>query len=312
VTWNPEGSAPAPPSTLDRRNRLIGVGGGVAAACAVLAAVGGLMALISDLKQHVITGVSVSDGFGLVSPAMLVVGAATLGAAFLGPADRRRPRLARAALTLAFSFLAVCVAASILGGIFAAHHVLGSLTGATIASAVAAVIVAVAFLTTASAFGARVSGTDRGNRLGHAAVVFAAAMAASITSNVLALVADSKLHADATLTTVAWLDVVGVLIEFGVGIVLASAFYASAAAQRARTADWQQRRDRLLAVAAAALVVSLLIYGVGTVIEATQVAAAAPGLAKAARWVAAISNVTIVAGFAFLTAGLSASGWRRS
>jgi hypothetical protein len=73
-----------------------------------------------------------------------------------------------------------------------------------------------------------------------------------------------------------------------------------------------QRRDRLLAIAAGALLVSLLLYGVGTVVEASQLPPLAPGLTRVARWLDAIGNVTIVAAFGFLSAGLSVSGWRKA
>jgi hypothetical protein len=136
-------------------------------------------------------------------------------------------------------------------------------------------------------------------------------MVASITSNVLALVAASKLQLDSTTTTVASLDLAGVVLELVVGIVLAVAFFGSATGQRLGTAGWLSRRDRLLAIAAATLLVALLLYGVGTIVEASQQSPFAPGLAKVARWLDAIGNVTIVAAFGLLTAGLSASGWRK-
>jgi hypothetical protein len=296
-----------------RRDHLLGNGALIVAASSVFNSIGTLLIVLADMSHHAIAGAVVSDWFAFLSPVMTVIGAALLAAGLIGVASLRFRRIHSAGLAVGVGFVGVCVATAVLGGIFAAHHVLGTLTAATIAGSVGGAIAAIAFVGAATAFGPVSTvdgGAGRDARLAAAASIFVVAMVASITSDVLALIAASKLTLSTAGTAATALQVASTVFEFFAAVMVASAFAGAARGVRQGLGDWLPRRDRLLAVAIGTLTFALLLFAAASIVEASQTSALLPSGYKVGRWLGAAGNVIILAGLLSGLLGLLKTGRR--
>lgn len=295
----------------ERRDYLLGNGALIVAASSVFNSIGTLLIVLADMSHHAIAGAVVSDWFAFLSPVMTVIGAALVGAGLLGVVSLRFRRIRSGGVAMGLGFAGLCVATAVLGGVLAAHHVLGTLTAGTIAASVAGAIAAIAFVTASTAFGPASTidgGAGRDARLGAAASVFVVAMVASITSDVLALIAASKLTLSTAGNAATALQVASTVFEFCAAVVVANAFLGAAQGRRQGLGDWLARRDRLLAIALGTLTAALVLYAAASIVEASQTSALLPTGYKVGRWLGAVGNLIILAGIGCALTGLLKTG----
>jgi hypothetical protein len=298
--------------TIQLRDRMIGIAGWVAVGCALLTSIGALLIVVADLTHHAIAGVDVSDSFGFLAQILTMLAAGFAGAAFLGSSRARSRRIIISAVGLALSFFAGCVAFAVLGGIFASHHLPGSLTASIIVSAVAAAVATATFVTAGTAFAGRAWGSspERDGRLAVAAFIFVSAMVLAIASDVLALIAGANLGFDGSTTTAAGFSLAANLIEVGAGVTVAVAFVGSVSRMRTGRPTWRRHRDRLLAGGVSGLAFAYAFLSVSSFIQAGQ-GEFVPGLTKAGRWLVATGDLTVIGALACAAAAFFISGWRK-
>ena len=302
---------PPTSETVRARDRMLGIAGWIAVGCAMLTVVGALLTVIADLTHHAITGVDISGAFAFLAPVLAALAAGFAGAAFLGSPRARVRRIVAGAALLALSYFSLCVSYAVLGGIFASHHLPGSLTASIIVSAVANFVVAVTFVAAATAFrgGTWASSPQRVGRLGIAAFIFVLAMVIAIGSDVLALIAGADLGVDGSTTTAAGFALAANLVEAAAATTIAIAFVGSISWMRSGRPAWKRYRDRLLAGGVSALAFAYVLVSVSSFIDAGQ-GEFVPGLTKAGRWVMATGDLAFIGVLACAAAAFFISGWR--
>jgi hypothetical protein len=279
---------------LGARDVLLGSAALIVAAGGLLGFGASLLSFIESFEGERLS-LNVAEGLSMFSSIAWIPAFAYAGLAFLGQRESRTLRLAIAFALGALSLLFLAAGAAVSVFLQATTDFYpGTGTAATAVGTVAAVLALMASWIAAVAFyRTRESGLGvRDGRLGWAAVGGAAFLAFSAVSGILKVIFYSDLSATSKLTSGLGIATGGRFIAAGALVVVAVAFFLSAARQREPGVGWFKGRENLLAIGVGIFAGAFLLVAIGSLLSASALSEnGATGKSLAAGWLQAVESL---------------------